>query len=113
MKINSKIKENIMIKNNSIQFTNEFYIIEKTVELLVPTKNGESINIRIEALYDCHKGIYQTKSYLKKECKFAFKSSEDETIYEKSIWIEDCNAPWTEKDTADEAIEQAISFIKK
>ena len=91
---------------------NEYYVIEKTVELWLPPKNGDYIIIRIEALYNIHKKIYNTRSYLKKECKFAFKTPVDEKNYEKSIWFEDNNAPTTEKETADEAIAQAISFIK-
>ena len=101
-----------MIKNNSIQFANEFYTIEKTVELILYIKTGY-INIRIEALYNNHKEIYQTRSYLKKECLFALKSSEDDKIYEKSIWIEDGKAPYADGNSADEAIEHAILFLRE
>lgn len=93
----------------------EFYEVVKTVEFVM-FYGGVETPIRIEALHDLRTGRFSTRvyylehfhlqpSYPVNNRKFA-RNPED-----LQVWVPFPSAAWTDRDTADEAITQALGFI--
>ena len=97
-------------------FCSEFYIVEKTIEVVVNIK-GESQAIRIEALFRPRGSgpAYSTRAYIEEmitvQMTYPQWGQLRRTIpNEIRVWA-DYHLPWTLRDTADDALEQALGFL--
>ena len=101
---------------NNIDFCNEFYVIEKTVEVVVEI-SGESQSIRIEALQSFPHLKYSTRAYIQKHVTVQPTYPKTGSNFELKpkdvcIWA-DYDLPWTDRESADQAINQALGFLKE
>ena len=97
-------------------FATEFYVVEKTVMLCVRIA-GEDKTIRIEAIKRLPNNIYDTRAYILETCCVNPSTplagiKLDEGPYNNKIWME-FDLLYTNRKTADEAIEQALSFLRE
>jgi hypothetical protein len=102
-----------MLNPKDYSFCNEFYIVEKSVEVVV-TLGGEARRVRIDALRD-HAGKYSTHSYIKDEIKahLTYRREHDEDGQKSvGLWL-DYDLPWTDRSSADEALSQALHFLSE
>ena len=104
-----------MISEACYEFAEEFYIVEKTVELAITTEN-HSATIRIEALLNPKNGNYHTRAYSREE--FRIQPTNPQVSIGcncpgevKFMWM-NCDLPWTSRPTADAAISQALGFLR-
>lgn len=104
-----------MIPASSYKNCSEFYEVVKTVEFVMPY-GEEDTQFRIEALHDLQTGRFSTRvyyyehfhlqpSYPVMNGKFTQKPSDFR------VWVPLPNVAWTDRDTADEAITQALGFL--
>lgn len=104
-----------MIQPSAYKNCSEFYEVAKTVEFVMPY-GGKDTQFRIEALHDLQSGRYSTRvlyqvdfhlqpSYPVVSGKFTSKSGDF------PLWVPVPNAAWTDRDTADDAITQALGFL--
>ena len=105
-----------MINNSNIDFCDKFYVIEKTVEVVVQI-SGESQTIRIEALQSLPQGNYSTRAYIQEHLTVQptypqTGSRFDRVPEDVRIWV-DYDLPWTSREGADAAIIQALSFLRE
>jgi hypothetical protein len=100
-----------MISATIIQNFNEAYHVEKTLEVVV-TISGQAERIRIDALADLLGGPYSTKSYIEEDLTLHLNYPKPGASNKQSrrVWI-DYDLPWTSRPTADQALEQALSFL--
>lgn len=105
-----------MLERNQHAFASEFYVIEKTIEVVVNIK-GENETIKIEAHHDLADGSYKTRAFIQENLtlqptypqvggKFGNKP-DDFRVYV------DYDLPWTHRDSADEALQQALGFLRE
>lgn len=104
-----------MINQDHYGFADEFYIIEKTVEIVVQIA-GEAKTIRIEALHRPASGNYHTRAYIQEYIRIQptypqTKGKFDRSPEDKQLWV-DYDLPWTDRETADDAIIQALGFLR-
>ncbi|WP_066922827.1 hypothetical protein [Methylobacterium sp. CCH5-D2] len=87
----------------------EFYEIAKTVELYVRV-NGVTEHIRIVAR-DNLRGTFSTVSYIQREiyADLVYPGTGESRV-KMMVWA-DWDLPWTNRDTPEEAINQALSFL--
>ncbi len=106
-----------MLDPASYSFCSEFYIVEKSIEV-VANINGEDRQIRIDALNGPNSTIrYSTASYIKEDITVQptypqTKGDFDSKPERVQIWIA-YDLPWTARDSADDALAQALSFLKE
>jgi hypothetical protein len=86
----------------------ERYVIEKTVELCVEIAERTEV-LRIEALLDTSTGRYTTRGYVQVDISPSFAYPGQMVDRNISIWAS-YSLPWTDRPTADEAIQQAVSL---
>ncbi len=96
-------------------FCSEFYILEKTIEVVVRIK-GEDERVKIDALKD-EMGKYSTKSYIEEHVTLQPTYPQTHGTFDKAprdyrIWL-DYDLPWTHRNTADDALNQALWFLKE
>ena len=96
-------------------FCTEFYTIEKSIEVVVKI-NGTDTRIRIDALKDEIELNFSTNSYVEENLKLQptypiAKSAHQQAPQDYRVWVKMDNDPWTRRYTADEAIQQALSFL--
>ena len=77
--------------------------------------NGEQRQIRIEAFHGPNSTTkYSTNAYIKEDVLLQPDVTENGKLVSKqvraSIWVP-YNLPWTNRDSADAAIEQALQFL--
>ncbi|MGC9216455.1 hypothetical protein [Acidithiobacillus sp.] len=105
-----------MINDSNIDFCGEFYIVEKSVEVVVEI-SGEPQTIRIEALRSLPQGKYSTRAYIQDYATVQQtypKTGDKFDSKPKEIRIfVDYDLPWTDRETADEALNQALCFLKE
>jgi hypothetical protein len=105
-----------VINESNIDFCDEFYVVEKTVEVVAQILD-EPKAIRIEALRSVPQGKYSTRAYIQ-ECLTVQPtypqtgSNFDRKPEDVRIWV-DYDLPWTDGESADEALNQALSFLKE
>lgn len=95
-------------------FCSEFHIVEKAVEVVVNIA-GESNTIRIEAHKQNSPGGYCTRSYIQRDITVqptyplenGRHTRKPESITVWAIY----NLPWTDGDSADAALTQALGFL--
>ena len=78
--------------------------------------NGEDTQFRIEALQDLRAGNFQTKVYYQEHFRLQpslpiINGNFTKNPTDFRVWVPFPNAPWTNRDTADEAITQALGFL--
>jgi len=97
-------------------FASEFYVVEKTIEVVVDL-NDASESIRIEAIRDARTGRYSTRAYIQEmftlqptypQSGGAFDSKPREV----ELWA-DYDLPWTSGDSADQVLQEALSFLSE
>ena len=101
-----------MLNPKDYSFCTEFYIVEKSVEVVV-TVAGEARRIRIDALRD-HAAKYSTRSYIREDIKaqLTYQREHGGDQESVSVWI-DYDLPWTSRISADEALSQALHFLSE
>lgn len=105
-----------MINPEAYEFAEEFYVVEKTVEIVVPM-GGQSETIRIEALYAPGPDKYSTRAFRQENVTiqptYPQTSGEfDREPVDVELWI-DFNLPWTDGHTADDVVTQALFFLSE
>lgn len=103
-----------MINETSINSCNEFYVIEKTIEVIVGSAE-KSKTIRIEALLSLPQREYSTHVYIKEHVTVqpTFpRTGEgfDRKPANMQVWI-NYDLPWTNGETADEVINKTLAFL--
>ena len=96
------------------EFCSEFYTVEKTIEVVV-TIGGESETIKIDALKDGNTGKYCTRAYREEHITVQpiypqSGGSFDRESQDYRVWV-DYDLPWTDRDSADAALNQALGFL--
>jgi hypothetical protein len=104
-----------MLDAKSYPFCDEFYIVEKSIEVEVKLAR-ETRRVRIDALRD-HAGQYSTHAYIKEDITvqppYPQKDGGNERERKSvSVWI-DYDLPWTNRHMADEALSQALGFLRE
>jgi hypothetical protein len=105
-----------MINRQNIDFCDEFYVVEKSVEVVVKI-SGEPQTIRIEALQSPSQEKYCTRAYIQYYATVqpTYPQTGDKFDSEPkdiSVFV-DYDLPWTDRETADEAINQALGFLRE
>lgn len=95
-------------------FCTYFYVTEMAIDILVPIGEHDR-RIRIEALKDCRTGRYTTRAYLEEAVTLQptfpqTNGSFDRSPEEFSVWV-NYELPWTDRDTAEQAIKQSLGFL--
>lgn len=104
-----------MINPNTYSKCSEFYEVAKTVEF-VKNHAGEDKQFRIDALHDLKAGNFSTAVYVKESFTLQPTYPQTNGAFDRKpedayIWIAYNNVGWTNRNTADEAIEQALGFL--
>lgn len=104
-----------MLDPNDYRFCNEFYVVEKSIVVAVELKDGSSATIRIDALHALARNRYLTYSYIFEDVAMQPDHSQAEMrigahTEPTRTWI-DFELPWTDADTADGAISEALHFL--
>jgi hypothetical protein len=103
-----------MLDPSLYPFCSEFYVVEKSIEVVVTLKStGTAEEIRIDALSGTNPNVpYNTHAYIKKEItvqpKYPETSANPESI---RVWV-DYDLPWTNRNSADDALAQALGFLR-
>lgn len=105
-----------MITRTNIDFCSEFYVVEKTVEVVVQIL-GESQTIRIEALQSLPQGKYSTRAYIQEHVTVQPTYPQTGSKFDRKpesvrVWV-DYDLPWTNRESADEALHQALGFLSE
>jgi hypothetical protein len=106
-----------MLNPQSYAFCREFYIVEKTIEVVVSI-GGELNRIRIDALHGPGATIaYSTKAYIEEDITVQPTWPQSNGQFAQppksvSVWI-DYDLPWTDRSSADDAIAQALGFLRQ
>jgi hypothetical protein len=90
----------------------EIYVIENSIEVAV-TINGQDERIRIDALNQG--GSYSTRSYIEKHLVVqpAYPQGKCGTLPQTEVvtqWVP-YDLPWTNRNSSDDALRQALSFL--
>jgi hypothetical protein len=101
-----------MLEPSNYPFASEFYVVEKTIEVYV-TINGESENIRIDALR-CG-DVYSTRAFIQRNLMVqpAFpKTTDGELPAQEEVgqWVL-YDLPWTSGPNANGVLSQALGFL--
>jgi hypothetical protein len=107
-----------VVNFNKYPFLQEVYTVERTVEVVVDlAESEEPTTIRIEVLRDEQKGNYLTRAYRQETMttqptypKVGVRSTKRPEDHE--LWLP-YDLAWTDRPSADQAMEQALSFLKK
>src|SRR5208283_3243263 len=97
-------------------FCSEFYIVEKSIEVGANI-NGEDRQIRIDALHRPDSTTrYSTASYIKEHITVQPTYPQANGDFDRKpehveVWIA-YDLPWTARDSADDALAQALSFLR-
>jgi hypothetical protein len=100
-----------MLDEREYAFTSEFCIVEKTIQL-VCSIGGESTSVRIEALHDPRTGKYRTRVYEEVSCTVQITYPQNREPEDREIWLGFRDLSWTHRDTAEDAISQALEFLR-
>ena len=104
-----------MLDPNNYSFCSEFYIVEKTVEVVVEMQD-ESRYVRIEALRE-RDGHYSTRAYIQDRITVqpTNRQAGGETARPPTeLWVwADLDLPWTHLKSADDVLAQALSFLSE
>ena len=104
-----------MINPRAYSNCSEFYEVAKSVEF-VKTYGGEDRYFRINALFHPQTGRYSTSAYVREAVALQPTYPQTMGVYDRKpedmqVWIVFGNLGWTDRNTAEEAIEQALGFL--
>ena len=105
-----------MFNNARHRFCSEIYTVEKSIEVVVTLRDGDT-QIGIDALKNERTGKYSTTAYLKEHVTLQPTFPKTGGSYDRQpedfeIWV-DYDLPWTNRDSADAALEQALGFLEE
>jgi len=105
-----------MIAEINYQSCSEAYIVEKTVEIVAEIAE-ENQTIRIEALRDLRSGRYCTRAYRQEHVTLQpthpiTGGKHDRPLTRFRVWV-DYSLPWIDREDADGALSQALSFLNE
>ncbi|MGY3130872.1 hypothetical protein ACVWZM_001554 [Bradyrhizobium sp. USDA 4501] len=91
----------------------ESYTVEKTIEVVWDHPDGTTDRFRIEALRNHETGKYTTTVYRDTDIVIQPSTLDDHVVDPRNgrVWV-NAQFPWTQRDTADAAIEQCLSLIE-
>ena len=103
-----------MLDPAQYRFASEFYIVEKAVEVEVQI-GGQPKRIRIEALWGRRRSpVYSTRAYIEEEIAatpaYPHPKGSAPATPAPFVWVTYI-LPGTARDTADDALDQALSFL--
>ena len=90
------------------QFADEFYTMEQAVELTVTIEDHKE-QFRIEAI-EGPEGLFSTRSYIKRAFRLSPAEPANAPLEAVELWVPS-DLPATHRDRADDAIDQALSFL--
>ena len=96
-----------MLDPSDFPFASEFYVVEKTIEVVVSI-NGEPERIRIDALKAGDS--YSTTTYIEESVVVQPASGGSHKVVRQ--WV-DYDLPWTVRESADAALVQALAFLQE
>lgn len=104
-----------MIQSTAYSKCSEFYEVAKIVEFVMPHA-GEDTQFRIEVLHDLQSGRFSTSVYYKEHFHLqpsypVVNGNFSKQTADFQVWVPFPNAAWIDRDTADEAITQALGFL--
>jgi hypothetical protein len=105
-----------MLDRRRHRFCSEFYTIEKVIEVVVPLGEGDA-TIRIEAQRNEDTGRYRTVAYAEEHATLQPTYPQADGAFELApqdyrLWVS-YELPWTDSDTADGALEEALGFLEE
>lgn len=97
-------------------FCSEFYIVEKTIEVVVPIR-GQDERIRIDALQSLPSGDYSTRAYIEDEFTLQPTLPQENGQFVRNLeshrfWV-NYYLPWVKDSSADAALCRALAFLKE
>ncbi len=95
---------------NGYDFCSEFYIVEKSIEVVVQIREVDR-TFRIDALHNPTTNRYRTRASVLEQITVQPIYPQRKTELVRA-WIE-YNIPWTNKESADDALVQALGFLKE
>jgi len=104
-----------LIKPSAYANCSEFYEVAKTVEF-VKSYGGEDRYFRINALLHPGSERYSTSAYIRESVTLQptypqTHGNFDRKPEDMQVWAVFGNIGWTDRNTAEEAIEQALGFL--
>ena len=105
-----------MYDGNTHTFCSEFYTIEKSIEVVV-TIQGQDEQIRINALREGETGKFSTRAYIERNLTLQPTFPQTSGSFDSDpegfrVWV-DYDLPWTNRDSADAALGQALGFLRE
>lgn len=102
-----------MLDSSRYNFCSEFYFVEKSVEVVVEIAD-EPQKIRIEA-HKGKSGSYCTRSFIQKDITVQLTCPQESGRFARkpesiSVWA-NYDLPWTDHDSPDAALAQALGFL--
>jgi hypothetical protein len=105
-----------MLDKKHYDFCSEFYVVEKSIAVVVKI-GDEDQQVRIDALYGPDSTtVYSTHAYIKEDIMIQPTYPQTEGEFDRDpesvrVWI-DYDLPWTAAGSADEALAQALEFLR-
>ncbi len=98
-------------------YCSEFYTVAKTIQVVV-SRNGESMTVKIEALRNEETGRYSTRAYYEEHVTLQPTYPKAYGKYEREpddfiVWVSWLDLPWTDRDSAEAALGQALGFLRE
>jgi hypothetical protein len=103
-----------MLDPSRYGFCSEFYVVEKAVEVVVEIA-GTPETIRIEAHKRGNAQGYCTRSFIQRDITVQPTYPQENGCFSRkpesiTVWVT-YDLPWTDRETADAALAQALSFL--
>ena len=101
-----------MVSQSAVAPFSEAYEVAKTIEV-VATYGGQPRRVRIDALEDLHSpGQFSTKAYIEEDLRIqpSFPAPGLTGLQSYRVWVALDHA-WTNRQSADAALEQALAFL--
>ncbi len=92
-------------------FCSEFYVVEKSIEVVVEI-GGETKRVRIDALKNVRNCHYSTSAYVEENITVQPTYPKNRSPKDMSVWGT-YDLPWTNQDSADAALQQALGFLSE
>ncbi len=98
-------------------FCSEFYIVEKSIEVVV-SRNGEETTVKIDALRNEQSGKYSIGAYMQEHVTLQPTYPQKNGSFEKTpddfiAWVSWIDFPWVQAESADGALRQALGFLRE
>ncbi len=98
-------------------FCSEFYTVEKSIEVVV-RRGGQSETVRIDALRNAKTGTFVASAYIQRHVTLQPTYPQTGDGFDKKpedflVWTAWVEFPWTDRDSADEVLGQALGFLEE